>query len=70
MIILCLRIPQFLIEPFLLHQFFMAPSLGHPAMLKHQDLVAETAATHPVGNIKTSATLMLPSALPPTDKIL
>ena len=35
-IILCLRIPQLLIEPFLFHKFFMASLLGHPAMLEHQ----------------------------------
>ncbi len=50
-IILCLRIPQLLIEPFLFHKFFMASLLGHPAMLEHQDLIAETAAAHPVGNV-------------------
>ena len=50
-IILCLGIPKFLIQSFLLHQFLMAASLRRLPSVKHQNILAETAGGQPMGNV-------------------
>ena len=53
-IVLCLRIPQLLVQPFLPLQLLVPAALNHLPLVKHEDILAETAGGKTVGNIDRS----------------
>ena len=56
-IILRLRIPQLRIQPSRGQQGFVAAPFCNPSVIKNHDVVAETAAAHPVGDIDAGLAL-------------